>query len=197
MTRVLLTSFEPFGGMSRNSSHEAAAELLRAPPPGVELDWLPLPVVAPDCADRAWDRYSRLRHDGLLCLGQAGGCAALHLERRGLNRDRFDAPDNAGNVRRGPVVRGGPAHLDSPFPIDAALAALHAAGVPAEPSLSAGEYVCNHHYYSLLHRAATPGGPWVLFVHLPFAPGQGTPALDAALMAEGLRLLLRVSRDAG
>ena len=35
MTRILLTSFEPFGGMLRNSSHEAALELLRDPPPGV------------------------------------------------------------------------------------------------------------------------------------------------------------------
>src|SRR5262245_8757559 len=195
MTRILLTSFEPFGGMDRNSSHETALELLREPPPGVELDWLSLPVVALECAERAWGRWLQGRHDGILSLGQAGGYAEIYLERRGINLDDFHGPDNAGNVRSGPVIDGGPMYLDSRFAIDAALQRMHAAGVPAGPSLSAGSYVCNHHYDHTLHRAAaTPGGPWVLFVHLPFAPGQGTPALDVARMAAGLRALLSEAR---
>jgi pyroglutamyl-peptidase len=177
--------------MDRNSSHETALELLRDPPPGVELDWLSLPVVALACVERAWGRYLQLRHDGIVSLGQAGGYAVPHLERRGVNLDDFQGPDNAGNVRSGPVIEGGPMYLDSPFAIDAALSRMRAAGVPATPSLSAGSYVCNHHYYHMLHRAATAGGPWVLFVHLPFAPGQGFPAMEVARMAAGLRALLQ------
>ena len=46
MKRVLLTSFEPFGGHQLNSSQEVGRALAQAPPAGVCLDWLVLPVVA-------------------------------------------------------------------------------------------------------------------------------------------------------
>jgi hypothetical protein len=60
MTRVLLTSFEPFGGQALNSSLEVGRALARQPLPGVELEWLTLPVVARVCVDRRFSQSPQL-----------------------------------------------------------------------------------------------------------------------------------------
>jgi pyroglutamyl-peptidase len=169
MTRVLLTSFEPFGGFALNSSHEVGRLVAASPPAGILLDWLVLPVVAGLCVERAWARIEQFRPDLVVALGQAAGAAAVRLEDRGVNLDDFSLPDNAGNQpRKQPIVPGGPAFLRTPVPLETLLAEL-----PVKHSLSAGSYVCNHLYYSLLLRSATAGqAPRVLFVHLPLLPAQ-------------------------
>ncbi len=170
MTRILMTSFEPFGGFALNSSHEVARVIAGQPTPNVRLDWLMLPVVAGVCVERAWGRIEEDRPDVVLLLGQATGAARVRLEDRGVNLDDFSIPDNAGNqpVKR-PIVPGGPSHHRTTAPLQRLLGA----GLAVEHSLSAGSYVCNHLYYSLLHRArAREPVPRVLFVHLPLLPQQ-------------------------
>jgi pyroglutamyl-peptidase len=174
MTRVLLTTFEPFGGFALNSSHEVGRAVAAAPPAQVRLDWLVLPVVAGLCVDRAWGWVEQHRPDVVVALGQSAGAALVRLEERGVNLDDFPMPDNAGNQpRKQPIVPGGPAHLRTTAPLDRLLAELPRAGLAVEHSLSAGSYVCNHLYYHLLHRAhgCRPAPP-VLFVHLPLLPEQ-------------------------
>ena len=98
------------------------------------------------------------------------------MERIAINCDDARIPDNAGNapVDR-PVVDGGPAAYFSTLPVKAALAALLAAGIPAEVSQTAGTYVCNHLFYGLMHalrlRPGTRGG----FVMFPTSPAQLPP----------------------
>jgi pyroglutamyl-peptidase len=174
MTRVLLTTFEPFDGFALNSSHEVGRAIAAAPPPEVRLDWLVLPVVARLCVERAWGWFEQHRPDVVVALGQAAGAARVRLEDRGVNLDDFSTPDNAGNQpRKQPIVPGGPAHLRTTAPLEVLLAELTRAGLAVEHSLSAGSYVCNHLYYHLLHRAhASRPAPPVLFVHLPLLPEQ-------------------------
>lgn len=199
MTRVLLTSFEPFGGLPLNSSHTVGRLVAGAPPAGARLDWLVLPVVAGVCVERAWAAVEQQRPDLVVALGQSSRAAAVRLEDRGVNLDDFSMPDNAGNQpRKQPIVPGGPAFLRTPVPLDSLLIELARAGLPAEHSLSAGRYVCNHLYYSLLLRARqAAAAPRVLFVHLPLLPEQvpaGTklPSRPADEMARTVVELLRL-----
>src|SRR5947209_9347406 len=94
MPRVLLNSFEPFGGLARNSSLEVGRAIAEQPPPGIDLDWVLLPVVASQCGARAWTRVEGATL--LLALGQAAGAASLRLERTAINYDDFSIPDNSG-----------------------------------------------------------------------------------------------------
>ena len=174
MPRVLMTSFEPFGGFALNSSHEVARHVAARPPAEVDLDWLVLPVVAGLCVERAWGWVEQHGPDAVIALGQATGAALIRLEDRGANLDDFSLPDNAGHQpRKRPIVPDGPVHLRTTAPLDRLLAELPRAGLAVEHSHFAGSYVCNHLYYSLLHRArAARPALRVLFVHLPLLPEQ-------------------------
>jgi pyroglutamyl-peptidase len=175
MIRVLLTSFEPFGGFALNSSHEVGRRVAALPPAGIHLDWLTIPVVAGLCVERVWGWVEEHRPDVVVALGQSAGAAQVRLEDRGVNLDDFSIPDNAGNQpRKRIIVPGGPAYLRTTVPLEMLLRSELA----VEHSLSAGSYVCNHLYYSLLHRAHVNGAaPTVLFVHLPLLPAQVPPKI--------------------
>jgi len=78
------------------------------------------------------------------------------------------------------------------------LAALHAQGLPAEISNSAGTYVCNHIAYAMLHLAAKRRGVRAGFIHIPFLPEQAAQRHGAASMAladveRALRIALRTA----
>ncbi len=181
MPRVLVTSFEPFGGHAVNASVEVGRALAGSPPACGVIDWLVLPVVAGVCAERAWAQVEAARPDLVLALGQAGSTPHVRLEDRAVNFDFFHFPDNGGNLPRGqPVVPGGPAVLRTGVSLAPVIEEVRRTGLPIDLSFSAGSYVCNHYYYQLLHRAglAAPS-PRVLFVHLPLLPSQLTPGLRA------------------
>jgi pyroglutamyl-peptidase len=199
MRGVLLTSFEPFGGGTVNSSLEAGRAVAERPPEGVELSWALLPVVASRCARTAWERAEQLDAAWLIALGQAAGSATLRLERNAFNLDDFSIPDNAGVRRcRMRIAASGPPSYATPAPLDALAEALRRRGIPVEVSPSAGSYVCNRLYYELLHRAAEEGaGRRVLFVHLPLLPDQDAEpergraaARPLEELAEGVRLVV-------
>src|SRR5262245_14193325 len=178
MPRVLVTSFEPFGGHAINSSREVGQRLAHAPPPGVEVDWLVLPVLAGLCVERAWARVEATSPALVLALGQAGSSPHVRLEDRAVNFDHFAFADNGGNVHlMQPIVSGGPALLRTRVPIAEVLGRVRTNGLQVEHSFSAGTYLCNHLYYQLLHRAAP--SPLVLFVHLPLLPEQLQPQVRA------------------
>src|SRR4051812_46954484 len=118
MPRVLLTSFEPFGGHPLNSSLEVGRVLVQSPPPGVVLDWLVLPVVAGRCAELAWRRIEDVRPDAVVCLGQSSVAAAVRIEGVAVNRNHFGEPDNAGNLlEKQPIVPDGPAKYRATAPL--------------------------------------------------------------------------------
>src|SRR4051812_10205097 len=199
MTRVILTSFEPFGGHAVNSSLEVGRLLARRPPPGVELEWLVLPVVAGDCVRRTWEAVEAIGPGLVLCLGQAAGAAALRIEGRAVNVNDFAIADNAGNrLRGGPVVADAPAAYRTDLPVGIIRQEVSRGGVPAELSASAGTSVCNPLFYGLLPRAAAGQHPHRTgFLHLPLLPGQvkpsdPQPSLPLEQMAEGVRRAVSV-----
>jgi pyroglutamyl-peptidase len=193
--RILLTGFEPFGGEPVNPSWLAVSRLHGECIDGHRVEALLLPT----CFGASIARLEQALQAPcalVLGVGQAGGRAALSLERVAINVDDARIADNAGcQPVDTPVVAGGPAAYFATLPLKAMLDALHRAGIPAEVSQSAGTYVCNHLFYGLMHalraRPTTRGG----FMHIPFAPEQaaarpGTPSMAIDMVVAGLQVAL-------
>jgi pyroglutamyl-peptidase len=133
----------------------------------------------------------------VLCLGQAGGRDKIGLERVAINLDDARIADNAGRQPIDePIVAGGPAAYFSSLPLKACVQALTQADLPAEVSNTAGTYVCNHVFYSLMHALAEHSAQDSAstevragFVHLPWLPQQGSPSLSLDEMVQALRII--------
>ncbi len=196
---LLLTGFAPFGGEAVNPSWEAVRRLDSETIAGHRVCADCLPTEFGHALRRLRAAVARIEPALVLCVGQAGGRAALSIERVAINLDDARIPDNAGRqpIDR-PVVRGGPAAYFTTLPIKAMRAALCDAGIPAEISHSAGTYVCNHVFYGLMHLLASRPGVRGGFLHIPYAPEQvglrpATPSMAQGLVIEGLRIALDVA----
>jgi pyroglutamyl-peptidase len=198
VTRVVLTSFEPFGGYAANSSLEVGLLLARRPPPGIDLDWVVLPVVAGASGDQAWARVEQGQAALVLALGQAAGAAGPRIEVAAANIADFAIADNAGNrPQRQAVVPAGPAAYRATTRVGYAARELKRRGIPFAVSRSAGTYVCNHLYYTLLHRAAAAGRAHQTgFIHLPLFAGQMPCPAGGARPLDELAEIVRVTISA-
>ena len=169
--KVLVTGFEPFGGETVNASLEAVRRLPQRI--GVlEIARAELPTSYARSIPALESAIARAQPQLVLCVGQAADRAALCVERVAINLQDARIPDNDGvQPVDVPVVPGGPAAYLATLPVRVAVAALHAAELPAQLSMSAGTFVCNHVFYGLMHLAATGnrrfrGG----FLHVPGLP---------------------------
>ena len=186
MKQLLVTCFEPFGGEATNASAQAAALL----PERIGVWTLvkqELPVVFALAAEKCCARIDELGPDAVLMLGQAAGREAVTPELAARNVRWARIPDNAGNEPKGePVIPGGEDAFFATLPVEAMTEAIRAAGLPGALSATAGLYVCNDLYYSVLHRLRGTGTP-AAFVHVPSAetlsPEQSARALEAAITA--------------
>lgn len=204
---VLLTGFDPFGGDTINPSWEAVSRLQGETIAGRSMlaEQLPTTFAAAPRALRAALR--RHTPELVLCVGQAGGRAALSLERVAINVNDARIPDNAGaQPVDTPVVTRGPAAYFTTLPIKAMRAELRAAAIPAEISQTAGTFVCNQVFYVLMRALARMPAPRPRggFVHVPWLPEQTVdrpeaPSMPLADMVTGLRIAvdtaLRTRRD--
>jgi len=197
--QALVTGFEPFDGDEVNPAG-AALRLLPSSLGGLALATRVLPTVFGAALDALEAAIVETAPDIVLCVGLAGGRAALSLERVAINIDDARVPDNRGQQPVDlPVVEGGPPAYFTNLPIKAAVAALREAGLPAAVSNTAGTFVCNHVFYGLMHRAATRrlelrGG----FLHVPYLPSQaarhdGAPSMALDDISRGIEIILRVA----
>lgn len=188
MKKILFTGFEPFGGEKVNPSWEAVR---RMPDTigGAQIVKARLCVEYARSAEAIRALIAEHKPDAAVCCGQAGGRRAVTPEVCAINRDHADAPDNAGEVRRyAEIVPGGESAYFTALPVEKLVDAVKAAGVACAPSFSAGTYVCNHVYYTLL--SLMPRG---LFVHVPFVPeqtaGREAPSVELNDMAKALFII--------
>ncbi len=192
MKKLLITGFEPFGGETVNPSLEAVSRL-----PEVLGDWAVYPLRTPVVYGRAGERTlaeaARLSPDAILCVGQAGGRAGITPEAVAINLREARIPDNGGNRPEAvPVAPEGPAAYFATVPVRRMVSAMAEAGIPASLSLSAGSFVCNDVFYTLLHRFAGTEVR-VGFIHVPFLPeqaGNKAPSLALHEIVRGLELCI-------
>ncbi|OOG36685.1 pyroglutamyl-peptidase I [Polaromonas sp. A23] len=195
--RVLLTGFDAFGGESLNPSWMAVHALHGRRISGHQLVAAQLPTVFDDSLAELAQLLRLHKPSLVLCVGQAGGRAAISLERVAINVNDARIADNAAaQPIDTPVVDGGPAAYFSTLPIKAMLQALQHEGIAAEVSQTAGTFVCNHVFYGLMHHLATRrgfkntrGG----FVHVPYLPEQGSPGMPLQEQVRALRVAVRAA----
>ncbi|MGD9615304.1 MAG: pyroglutamyl-peptidase I [Alphaproteobacteria bacterium] len=201
--KALVTGFEPFGDDPINPALDALRRLPRRLGE-IEIAAWTLPTVFGRSLDALDDALRATQPDLVLCVGLAGGRAALSLERVAINLDDARIPDNAGRmpVDRA-IVAGGPAAYFTTLPIKAAVKALREAGLPAIVSNTAGTFVCNHVFYGLMHRAATSRPTWRGgFLHVPYLPTQaarndGAPSMALADIVRGIEIVLAIAASRG
>jgi pyroglutamyl-peptidase len=199
---ILLTGFEPFAGKRLNASWEVVRGLNGQCVGDAH-------IIVSESLPCAF-RESLLRLEQLIELhqpvivigvGQAGGRAAFSLERVAINLQDAATPDafDYQPVDQ-PVIEGDSAAYFSTLPNKAILTSLREHGIPANVSQSAGTYVCNTVFYSLMHAASRSAVPFRAgFVHIPYLPEQaankkpGTPSMSESIAALGLRLALSVT----
>lgn len=192
--KVLVTGFEPFGGEASNPSFEA----VRLLPPqicGAEIVVTEIPTVF-EPSGPALEAVIELNQPNIvICVGQAGGNAAIAVERIAVNLRDASIPDNAGALPVDELVRaGGPAAYFSTLPVKAIVSALRENGIPAYVSNSAGTYVCNNLLYTLLDliHGKYPymqGG----FIHVPYSMEQAAAKTSGTASME----LTQISRAIG
>lgn len=204
---VLVTGFEPFGGMEENPSLLAAMELDGRSVGGRSVIGRCLPVSMQRIRQALADILDELSPVAVIALGLATGEAALRLERVGVNLADFDIADNDGRrLADLPVSHDGPPARLSTLPLARIADALLDAGIPATLSSSAGTYLCNAGLYCLLEMLEERGGGVPAgFVHMPCTPRLAAallrkpagerrgplPSMDLARMVAGIEIAIR------
>jgi pyroglutamyl-peptidase len=191
--RLLLSGFEPFGGEQINPSALVTQRILVE---GIELRRIILPTEYGRSAETIISEINLFHPDWIIMLGQAAGRAQITPERVALNLDDASIPDNAGSQPREQSIASGPDALFSTLPIQQMVTAMHSAGVPASISNSAGTFVCNHVFYSvMLHISNNQLKARAGFIHIPLLPSQALekslPSMDLALICKGLQEAIR------
>ena len=100
---VLITGFEPFGGETVNPSWQAV-ERLPEQIRGRKVEKLLLPVTYGSSAQKLLEEIRRLEPEMVLCVGQAGGRAAVTVERTGINWAEASLADNDGYTALGETL---------------------------------------------------------------------------------------------
>jgi pyroglutamyl-peptidase len=187
---VLLTGFDPFGGQTVNPSWQAVQALHGRTVAGHVVVSAELPTVFGASMQAMRALLRQHKPTLVLATGQAGGRAAISLERVAINVNDARIPDNTGaQPIDTPVVAQAPAAYFTRLPIKAMLSSLLQKGIRAEVSQTAGTFVCNHVFYGLMHElesepafSGVRGG----LVHVPWLPEQGHPSMTLAQLTEGL-----------
>lgn len=201
MKKLLLTAFEPFAGEKMNPSLEVARQMSRVEFSGALINAAELPVDRHQAVTTALELIHAGRPDIIIMLGEAGGRFRITPERIAINVDDFRIPDNAGNQPKDePIVEGTAAAYFSTLPIRAMVDRIVSAGIPAAISNTAGTYLCNRLFYSVMHAISSEGLPAIAgFIHLPYLHEQAinknpdVPSLSRESIVEAVRLAIEVS----
>ena len=191
--KIMLTAFDAFGGQTINPAQQAVQKVQA--PEGVELVRVEVPTVFGKSIQVVTEAMEREHPDAVLCVGQAGGRAAVTPERVAINIMDARIPDNEGNQPEDqPVVPGGENALFSTLPVKAMTAAIQKQEIPAQLSNTAGTFVCNQLLYGVLHLCQQRfPETQAAFIHVPFLPQQaknGEPSLPLEQMVKALEAVL-------
>lgn len=197
--KILLTGFEPFNQQPINPSEQIVKTLTETSIENVELIPVILPVdrfEGPDALIRA---YIKHQPDAAICLGEAGRRAAISVERVAINLLDYRIEDNKGiRVNDKPILPNEAAGFFTTLPARDIVEAMQTAGVPAELSLSAGAYLCNQVFYTIMHYISSyqieiPAG----FIHVPQLPEQVVgerplpPSMSLETMCKGITIAIQ------
>jgi pyroglutamyl-peptidase len=169
-SRVLITGFGPFPGVSENVSGRLAHGLARCKLPGHS------PATRAELLPTEWDEVSKraprlldaVRPRLVLHLGLSERAQAFRIERSAYNRAAAREDACGALPRERLICAPGPARIDTRLPTTELAKHLRRHDLPAGASRSAGRYLCNFLYYLSLDWAGRQDDACdVCFVHVP------------------------------
>lgn len=185
---LLITGFDPFGGECINPAWEAVKSLPEEIGPW-RLHKMQLPTVFGKAARMAIEKAECIHPGAILAIGQAGGRKGITPEHIAMNWRCANIPDNEGNQPMDlPIDPEGPAAYFASLSARSLMEAIKAEGIPASISYSAGAFVCNDLFYSLLHHFRARKLP-IDFIHVPYLPrqaGENIPSMPLSDIVRGL-----------
>jgi pyroglutamyl-peptidase len=200
--KVLLTSFDPFGGSSKNNTQPIVAQLAQmasALGPNIQVVTCNLPVVYDQGAATATDCIQKNQPDAVVSFGEAD--CSLQIETAATNLDDTPGgPDNAGNIRQdSPIIPGGPDRSGFNFPVESMFCGLSSSSQPVVVSMSPGGFVCNNVAYHLSQELNAKKIPFT-FIHVPNSQcplPQGDPSTSVSTIVQMLNAGFAGLRAAG
>lgn len=204
MKKLLLTAFEPFASEIVNPALEVARGIGKMHFTNAQVEVVELPVARFHAPDIAINHIRSAAPDIVLMLGEAGRRFRVTPERVAINMDDFPIPDNVGHQPQSePIIADGPVGYFSTLPIAAILTQLKKAHIPAIISNSAGLYLCNRLFYSVMHYIAVENlSIHAGFMHLPYLheqtvhKSQDVPSMSRETMTEAVRIAIEESLQA-
>jgi pyroglutamyl-peptidase len=132
-------------------------------------------------------------------FGQAAGRKNISIERVAVNIIDARIPDNKGEKPIDkPVIPGGKNAYFSSLPVRKIKDALEEKNIPVSISYSAGTYVCNYLFYSVMHHIETRElDKCAGFIHYPLSSMQvkeneDKPYLKQHVLVDGLNEIIKV-----
>ena len=147
MHGVLLTGFVPFGKFLVNPSQQIAESLHGQHIEGHRVESIVLPVEFGPDVEFVLPAIERIQPHLVLSLGLASRAPCIWVERIALN-----LRCEAGGER--PIIEQGPAAYFARLDSESVASAIRAVDVPAIAHVYAGNYLCNHIMYQVLHYLA-------------------------------------------
>jgi pyroglutamyl-peptidase len=166
--KILVTAFEPYGMRTKNTSQEVLIRLGRARSSHEIVKQL-LPVDTIKAPLRLIKTLREGDFQAVICLGEASSVRWVQLERLAVNWLDFPIADNAGTqILDQMITPEGPSAYFSSLPIRKLEQLLKDRDIPVRISMSAGKYLCNQVFYTLMNfldkeSKDIPAG----FIHLP------------------------------
>lgn len=190
--KVLLTAFNPFAGRSLNAAAETLKHIKRhnISVHEFELVKVELPTEYERSREILKESLLREKPDLVIALGEAAGRNRISLERVAINLNDSKAKDNANYLAQDEkIFKDGQNAYFSNLDLKALEAFLKSKDIPVSISNTAGTYVCNNVFYSLMYfidkyDLDTKAG----FVHLPLIPEE---VLDNNYASMSLDLLIK------
>jgi pyroglutamyl-peptidase len=198
MNTILITGFAAFGGEKINPSWEAVKQLDQLIIDEYQLIARQLPCSFAESSEHLIKLLEELQPQIVLNIGQAGGRLDISLERVAINLDDARIADNLGaQPIDQTIIKNAPSAYFTNLPLKALLQSARNNGIPASISYSAGTFVCNHVFYTLMHwintlNPAIKGG----FIHIPYLPEQAAalgaqPSMTQETVISGLKIILK------
>ncbi|RLF69356.1 MAG: pyroglutamyl-peptidase I [Thermoplasmata archaeon] len=162
--RCLATGFGPFDRFGENPSSMVASVLSDEFEDVVSVE---LPVIYGKAREGLLSNLERIRPETVISFGLNGRIGHIALEEIAVNIRSSEKPDNSGKVMTNePISPDGELAYRTTLPVERILDALRERGIPAGRSYSAGVYICNEVFYTLMEWCAASGSRGG-FVHVP------------------------------
>lgn len=191
MKKVLVSAFEPFGGLNINAS-QMVLQRLKPKYKNIEVSKIVLPVLYKTAFNKLLLIIDEIKPDTIICMGQAGGRKKISIEKIAVNINSGSIADNGGILKTDEVI------------IDSGCSAyftnlpyknmLEAANGKATISYSAGTYICNDIFYRVMNNIKMTGEKMGGgFFHLPYTEHfDKMPFMDLDTQLETIESMLAV-----